>query len=104
MALAPSTPDTATVALDASHRADRRIGVAFLRLLAGLTLLACSVIAGWLWTKPLYPSLPAAASNSGATPSSVGSSEVAGSIGTITVWGSAVLTTTRLEFESSASL
>lgn len=54
--------DAATVAAEAAHRADRRIGPQFVGLLTGATLLGCSVVAGWLWSKPLYPAIPAAAS------------------------------------------
>ncbi len=57
--LPPLDPSAVTAA--GSQEADRRLALQLVCLLGGATLLACSFLAGQLWTKPLYPALPAAA-------------------------------------------
>lgn len=53
--------DRAAVAEEASRDADRRLRLPFVVVLVGATLLACAIVAGWIWPKPLYAALPAAA-------------------------------------------
>jgi Cd2+/Zn2+-exporting ATPase len=62
MALAvPGSIDAVEVAERGSREADRQLGFQFVLVLGAAALLACSLAAGWLWSKPLYPALPAAA-------------------------------------------
>ena len=53
--------DAAAVAEQGSREADRQLGLQFVTVLSAGTLLGCSLVAGWVWSKPLYPALPAAA-------------------------------------------
>jgi Cd2+/Zn2+-exporting ATPase len=53
--------DAAALAEQGSREADRQLGVQFVLVLSAATLLGCSLAAGWLWPKPLYQALPAAA-------------------------------------------
>jgi Cd2+/Zn2+-exporting ATPase len=52
--------DHVTVAEQASRDADRRLRLPFVVVLVGATLLACAIVASWIWSKPLYAALPAA--------------------------------------------
>ncbi len=49
-----------TAAETASRDADRRLRLPFVVVLVGATLLACAIVASWIWPKPLYAALPAA--------------------------------------------
>ena len=49
-----------TVAETASRDADRRLRLPFVVVLVGSTLLACAIVASWIWPKPLYAALPSA--------------------------------------------
>jgi Cd2+/Zn2+-exporting ATPase len=52
--------DHVTAAETASRDADRRLRLPFVVVLVGATLLACAIVASWIWPKPLYAALPAA--------------------------------------------
>jgi Cd2+/Zn2+-exporting ATPase len=57
----PGSIDAAAVAEQGSREADRQLGLQFVMVLSAATLLGCSLVAGWVWSKPLYQALPAAA-------------------------------------------
>jgi len=57
----PGSIDAVEVAERGSREADRQLGLEFVLVLAAAAILVCSLAAGWLWSKPLYPALPAAA-------------------------------------------
>ena len=54
----PTQPLTADAAVP---RAGRGVEAQILVTLVGGTLLACSLVAGWLWKQPFFAALPAAA-------------------------------------------
>ncbi len=50
----------AEAAAEASRQADRQLQWPFVLMLVGVTLLVCSLLASFVWDKPLYAALPAA--------------------------------------------
>jgi Cd2+/Zn2+-exporting ATPase len=56
----PGSINAVEVAERGSREADRQLGFQFVLVLVAAAFLVCSLAAGWLWSKPLYPALPAA--------------------------------------------